>query len=582
MIRFNSKTLARLVLVLVSVATYGAAAEQTNDERDVFSSTSATVDLYAIRNNLSGVLHEYIAAERDRLLKLEHLTTQLRKAPMVTEENFTAAHGYEIISDFERIMNNLILLTTPRDENVTEWYQHSKHAIPASDDANGARNGIQAFDQQDWTTAQQWLSAAFEKRAEFEAEPRGLLPVEISINESIDTLLDYYSYVAYKTDDLELAIALSSELFERHPDEFRFEDNLASYAAALEEKQGSASMYTESANHTKGIQSNVCDEYNVFHTSNGTIVRYANGSTSNLSSCPSHTGASTSTPAGSLQNSTEAKTSDNQAPVSAPTPNFEKDNLLRHDEDEMHEYRALCQRHGVPALREALQGNTSAPAYRGECKLTTRGGRPELMLRPAKVETITDVHGAVRLRVFRDFLVDSEREHIVTAARERLQRSVAFNSTGYAPAEFRISKVAWFKNDVDEVFDAVNRRIEHWTGLSMATAEELQVCNYGVSGHYEPHYDYGRVDHTDARGMRLATFMMYLSSVAEGGSTVFPRLGLGVTPHQNDAVSWHNLRPEQPGWGNELTLHAGCPVVQGSKWVANKWIHEGGNSVCTI
>ena len=39
----------------------------------------------------------------------------------------------------------------------------------------------------------------------------------------------------------------------------------------------------------------------------------------------------------------------------------------------------------------------------------------------------------------------------------------------------------------------MTRRVGDITGLDMATAEDLQVCNYGIGGHYEPHYDYARV-----------------------------------------------------------------------------------------
>jgi prolyl 4-hydroxylase len=54
--------------------------------------------------------------------------------------------------------------------------------------------------------------------------------------------------------------------------------------------------------------------------------------------------------------------------------------------------------------------------------------------------------------------------------------------------------------------------------------------------------------------------------VEKGGATVFPFLKLRVQPKKGSAIFWYNLH--QSGHGNPNTLHSGCPVLLGSKWVA--------------
>ena len=49
------------------------------------------------------------------------------------------------------------------------------------------------------------------------------------------------------------------------------------------------------------------------------------------------------------------------------------------------------------------------------------------------------------------------------------------------------------KNEEHPVVAKMSRRVEDIAGLTVSTAEELQVVNYGIGGHYEPHFDFARV-----------------------------------------------------------------------------------------
>ncbi|NWV00836.1 P4HA3 hydroxylase, partial [Upupa epops] len=210
------------------------------------------------------------------------------------------------------------------------------------------------------------------------------------------------------------------------------------------------------------------------------------------------------------------------------------------------------------------------------CSYETNGS-PYLLLQPAKKEM---VQTQPYVALYHDFISDAEAETIKGLAGPWLQRSVVASGEKQQKAEYRISKSAWLKDTADPVVRALEQRIAAITGLDLRPpyAEYLQVVNYGLGGHYEPHFDHATSRKSPLyrmkSGNRIATVMIYLSAVQAGGSTAFIYGNFSVPVLKNAALFWWNLR--RNGDGDEDTLHAGCPVLAGDKWVANKWIHEHG------
>ncbi|XP_062341466.1 prolyl 4-hydroxylase subunit alpha-2-like isoform X5 [Osmerus eperlanus] len=253
-------------------------------------------------------------------------------------------------------------------------------------------------------------------------------------------------------------------------------------------------------------------------------------------------------------------------------------------------YEALCRGEGVKM--------TTARQSRLFCRYHDGKRNPRLLLKPMMEEDEWDSPHIVR---YLNALSDLEIEKIKELAKPRLARATVRDpKTGVlTTANYRVSKSAWLEGEEDPVIERVNQRIQDITGLTVQTAELLQVANYGVGGQYEPHYDFSRRpfdsnlqvdgnrlatflnyrDEPDAfktlgTGNRVATFLNYMTDVEAGGATVFPDFGAVIWPRRGTAVFWYNLF--RSGEGDYRTRHAACPVLVGSKWVSNKWIHERG------
>lgn len=66
---------------------------------------------------------------------------------------------------------------------------------------------------------------------------------------------------------------------------------------------------------------------------------------------------------------------------------------------------------------------------------------------------------------------------------------------------------------------------------------------------------------------------MYLSDIEEGGETSFPRLGIKVKPKRGSAILWPNTLSDDVLKQDPRTHHEAVPVLRGTKYAANSWIH---------
>ena len=58
-----------------------------------------------------------------------------------------------------------------------------------------------------------------------------------------------------------------------------------------------------------------------------------------------------------------------------------------------------------------------------------------------------------------------------------------------------------------------------------------------------------------------------------GGATAFLHRNVekAVMPSRGSVAFWYNL--DRKGFRDLRSLHGGCPIIKGSKWILNKWVY---------
>ncbi|XP_076472641.1 prolyl 4-hydroxylase subunit alpha-1-like [Babylonia areolata] len=187
-----------------------------------------------------------------------------------------------------------------------------------------------------------------------------------------------------------------------------------------------------------------------------------------------------------------------------------------------------------------------------------------------------------------DFITDTETRVFKDYIKGRMFRGLVGMGINATTSFIRTSNLGWVYDDEIVQANRLSQRVKSVTGLEVAqrtpngpsSSEAFQIVNYGLGGHYDLHMDPFDDPPDDdllkSSGERLATFLIYLTDVEKGGNTVFLHSKISVAPQKGMALFWYNYDTKMM---KDLdTHHAGCPVLIGHKWIANKWIWTYGNT----
>ncbi|KAE9447137.1 hypothetical protein C3L33_20986, partial [Rhododendron williamsianum] len=184
-----------------------------------------------------------------------------------------------------------------------------------------------------------------------------------------------------------------------------------------------------------------------------------------------------------------------------------------------------------------------------------------------------------RALLFPNFATPEQCQSIIQMARSKLKPSslalrkgeTAESTKGIRTRVFKVSKVLLTytflgnssgtfisaSEDATGILKEVEQKIAKATMFPRSHGEAFNILRYEIGQRYVSHYDaFNPAEYGTQKSQRIASFLLYLSDVEEGGETMFPYengsnmrmgydyekcIGLKVKPRQGDGLLFYSL-----------------------------------------
>ncbi|XP_050223748.1 probable prolyl 4-hydroxylase 12 [Mercurialis annua] len=188
-----------------------------------------------------------------------------------------------------------------------------------------------------------------------------------------------------------------------------------------------------------------------------------------------------------------------------------------------------------------------------------------------------------RVFLYKDFLTDEECDHLISL-RQGLKETSAVKGDGSSNTvenNIQLPSSKSVLNINDNLLARIDEKISAWTFIPKGYGMPLEVMHYGLE-EANHHSDYFSNRTLISKVPLMATLVLYLSNVTQGGEILFPETepknkvwsdctkgsSKMLRPVKGNAVLFFNVHLNASH--DTSSTHARCPVLEGEMWSATK------------